>query len=96
MKRVIIYARVSTKEQNVDMQLTDLLAYAKARKLNVIKKYIDYVSGTKSDRVNFRKLFDDVRKGKTDIVFVWKFDRFFRSTKELINALENSTILVLI
>jgi DNA invertase Pin-like site-specific DNA recombinase len=30
MKRVIIYARVSTKEQNVDMQLTDLRDYAKA------------------------------------------------------------------
>jgi len=70
MKRAIIYARVSTKEQKVDMQLADLRGYAKARKLNVIKKYIDYVSGTKSDRVNFRKLFDDARKGKTDIVFV--------------------------
>lgn len=88
MKRVIIYARVSTKEQKVDMQLADLPGYAKARKLNVVKEYIDYASGAKSDRVNFRNLFDDVRKRKTDIVFVWRFDRFARSTKELINALE--------
>ena len=36
MKRVIIYARVSTKEQNVDMQLIDLHNYAQARKLIVI------------------------------------------------------------
>lgn len=88
MKRVIIYARVSTKEQKVDMQLTDLRDYAKARKLDVIKEYIDYASGAKFDRVNYKKLFDDVRKKKTDIVLVWKFDRFARSTKELINALE--------
>ena len=96
MKRVIIYARVSTKEQKVDMQLADLRGYAKARKLNVVKEYIDYASGAKSDRVNFRKLFDDVRKEKTDIVFVWKFDRFARITNVLISALKNSTILVLI
>lgn len=88
MKRVIIYARVSTKEQNVDMQLTDLNQYAEARKLNVVHEYIDYASGAKSDRENYKKLFDDVRKRKTDVVLVWKFDRFARSTKELINALE--------
>ena len=88
MKKVIIYARVSTKEQNVDMQLIDLRQYAKARKLNVVREYIDYASGAKSDRENYKKLFNDVRKRKTDIVLVWRFDRFARSTKELINALE--------
>ena len=88
MKRVIIYARVSTKEQNVDMQLSDLKSYAELRKLNVVEVYIDYASGAKSDRVNYQKLFNDVRKRKTDVVLVWKFDRFARSTKELINALE--------
>jgi DNA invertase Pin-like site-specific DNA recombinase len=88
MKRVIIYARVSTKEQNVDMQLIDLKQYAEARRLNIVREYIDYASGSKSDRVSYKKLFDDVRKRKTDSVLVWKFDRFARSTKELINALE--------
>jgi DNA invertase Pin-like site-specific DNA recombinase len=88
MKRVIIYARVSTKEQNIDMQLIDLKQYAEARGLNIVREYIDYASGSKSDRVNYKKLFDDVRKRKTDSVLVWKFDRFARSTKELINALE--------
>ncbi len=88
MKRVIIYARVSTREQNVDMQLSDLQQYASARKLNVLNEYIDYASGSKSDRENYKKLLDDVRKRKTDVVLVWRFDRFARSTKELINALE--------
>ena len=88
MKRVIIYARVSTGEQSVDMQITDLRQYAKARKLKVVREYIDYASGAKTERVNYKKLFDDVRKRKTDVVLVWKFDRFARSTRELINALE--------
>jgi DNA invertase Pin-like site-specific DNA recombinase len=88
MKRVTIYARVSTKDQNVEMQLIDLRQYAKARKLNVVKEYIDYASGAKSDRTNYKKLFDDVRKRKSDVVLVCQFDRFARSTKELIIALE--------
>ena len=88
MKRVIIYARVSTREQNVDMQIIDLRQYAKARKLKIVREYIDYASGAKSDRENYKKLFDDVRKRKTDVVLVWKFDRFARSTRELINALK--------
>jgi hypothetical protein len=44
MKRATIYARVSTREQNVDMQLIDLRGYAKARGLDIIKEYIDYPS----------------------------------------------------
>ena len=88
MKRVIIYARVSTRDQNIDMQLIDLRSYAEARKLNIVKEYIDYASGSRSDRENYQKMLNDVRKRKTVIVIVWKFDRFARSTKELINALE--------
>lgn len=38
MKQVIIYAHLSTKDQNVDMQLVDLRKYSKSRKLNVVKK----------------------------------------------------------
>jgi DNA invertase Pin-like site-specific DNA recombinase len=88
MKRVIIYARVSTKEQSVDMQISDLRTYAQARGLNIIKEYIDCASGSRNDRENYQKLFAEVRKRRTDSVLVWKFDRFARSTKELINALE--------
>jgi DNA invertase Pin-like site-specific DNA recombinase len=79
---------VSTKEQNIDVQLIDLKQYAEARKLNIVREYVDYASGSKSDRLHYKILFDDVRKRKTDVVLVWKFDRFARSTKELINALE--------
>ena len=40
MKRVTIYARVSTKDQNIDIQLIDLPNYAQVRKLTVVIEYI--------------------------------------------------------
>jgi len=46
--KYIIYARVSTKDQNVDMQLTDLREFARTRKLKIVKEYVDYASGVKS------------------------------------------------
>lgn len=88
MKNALIYTRVSTRDQNPDMQITDLRDYAKARKFKIVQEYIDYGSGSKADRENYLKMFDDVRKRKCDVVLVWKFDRFARSTKELVNALE--------
>jgi DNA invertase Pin-like site-specific DNA recombinase len=78
----------STKEQSVDMQLIDLREYAKVRKLKIIQEYIDYASGSRNDRENYQKLLNDVRERKTDAVLVWRFDRFARSTKDLITALE--------
>jgi len=64
MKRVIIYARVSTRDQNVDMQLIDLRTYANARAFNIIKEYIDYASGSRNDRVNYLNFLMMFVKGK--------------------------------
>ncbi len=87
-KRVAIYVRVSTKDQSVDMQLNDLQRYTKQREFNVFKVYKDNgISGTKDKRAGLNQLMDDARKRKFDIVLVWRFDRFARSTKHLITAL---------
>ncbi len=87
-KRVAIYARVSNKEQSVDMQLTDLERYSQERNLNVFKVYKDNgVSGTKETRPALNALMDDAKKRKFDVVLVWRFDRFARSTKHLVTAL---------
>jgi len=87
-KRVAIYVRVSTKDQSVGMQLNDLERYSKERGLNIFKVYEDNgVSGTKETRPALGQLMDDARKRKFDIVLVWRFDRFARSTKHLVNAL---------
>ncbi|MGR3174594.1 MAG: recombinase family protein [Candidatus Scalindua sp.] len=88
MKKVAIYARVSTKDQSVDMQLNDLERYTRERGYEVFKIYKDNgVSGTKETRPALSGLMDDAKKRKFDTVLVWRFDRFARSTKHLVSAL---------
>src|ERR1019366_2203353 len=87
--RVGIYARVSTKDQSCELQLRDLRAYCTARKLTVAGEYVDVgQSGAKDSRPELNALMADARKRKLDIIVVWRFDRFARSTKHLLLALE--------
>src|SRR5215469_12830565 len=49
--RVVIYARVSTKDQSCDLQLRDLRAYCAARGISVLREYVDIgESGAKDSR----------------------------------------------
>jgi DNA invertase Pin-like site-specific DNA recombinase len=87
--RVAIYARVSTLDQSTDSQLLDLRRYVSERGWTSFKEYVDEgISGTKDSRPALNELMDDARKRKFDMVLVWRFDRFARSTRHLINALE--------
>ena len=87
--RIAIYARVSTKDQSCDLQLRDLRAYCTARGFNLIGEYVDVgQSGAKDSRPELDKLMGDARKRQFDAVVVWRFDRFARSTKHLLSALE--------
>jgi DNA invertase Pin-like site-specific DNA recombinase len=87
--RVTIYARVSTKDQSCDMQMRDLRAYCAAHGLSIIREYIDIgQSGAKDSRPELNELMADARKRKFEAILVWRFDRFARSTKHLLLALE--------
>jgi DNA invertase Pin-like site-specific DNA recombinase len=87
--RVGIYARVSTKDQSCEMQMRDLRAYCAARGFTIIREYIDNgQSGAKDSRPQLNELMADARKRKFDSILVWRFDRFARSTKHLLLALE--------
>ena len=89
MKKVAIYGRVSTKDQNPESQLLDLRKYVKLRNWEVYQEYVDHgISGMEESRPALDRLMKDARKRKFDILLVWKFDRFARSTKHLITALE--------
>jgi DNA invertase Pin-like site-specific DNA recombinase len=87
-KKAVIYTRVSTQEQHTENQLGDLLRYAEARGFEVVKVFQEKAPGTDTNRKDYKELLEIVRKRKTDIVLVWRFDRFARSTKELIERLE--------
>jgi len=87
--RVGIYERISTVDQSVGMQDADLRRYCEQRGLEVYNVYVDKgISGTKDRRPALDQLMNDARKRKFDVVLVWRFDRFARSTKHLITALE--------
>lgn len=87
--RVAIYVRVSTADQSVEMQLRDLREYAKQRGFEIFKEYSDVgISGSLDSRPALNQLMNDARKRKFRAIIVWRFDRFARSTKHLITALE--------
>src|ERR1700688_2457746 len=87
--RIGIYARVSTKDQSCELQVRDLRAYCVARRFDLVREYVDVgQSGAKDSRPELNKLMDDARKRQFDAIVVWRFDRFARSTKHLLLALE--------
>ena len=87
--KVVLYTRVSTQDQSTDLQTSDLKRYCEQRGLEIHKEYCDQgISGTKDKRPALNELMEDARKRKFAVVLCWRFDRFARSTKHLITALE--------
>jgi DNA invertase Pin-like site-specific DNA recombinase len=91
MKRAVIYARVSTQDQDPGMQLAELRRYADRRDFSVEAEYVDQVTGdVKRTRraPQYEALMRDARARRFDVVLVWKFDRFARSLQALLEALQ--------
>lgn len=86
-KQVALYTRVSTEEQKTDLQLMDLKEYVQRREYKIFNTYEDIVSGATKEREALDQLFQDAKHRKFDIVLVWKFDRFARSLKMLVDSL---------
>jgi DNA invertase Pin-like site-specific DNA recombinase len=88
-KKAAIYVRVSTLDQHPEVQEQELREYITRRNWTLQKVYCDKgVSGATEKRPALDALLDDCRRGKVDVVVVWKFDRFGRSLRQLVNALE--------
>ena len=86
--KTVLYARVSTRDQKPGNQLRELRKYAKQRGFDVVAEQVDKESGAKADRPALAQVMEMARKREVDAVLVWKFDRFARSTRQLVNALE--------
>ncbi len=90
MKRVALYGRVSTLDQNPESQLHDLRRYAEHRGWTISEEFIDHgISGTKDSRPALNRMMAAARQRRFDVVLVWRFDRFARSTSHLIRALDD-------
>jgi DNA invertase Pin-like site-specific DNA recombinase len=90
-KRVALYGRISTLThgQDPEMQLRELRQYAKASGWTIADKYVDRrISGSVESRPELNRLMADARKRKVDMVAVWRFDRFARSTRHLLASLD--------
>jgi len=88
--KAALYARVSTKNgQDPETQLIALREYAQARGFEIVNEYVDVgISGSKETRPSLDRLMTDARKRRFDAVLVARFDRFARSTRHLVRALE--------
>src|SRR6478609_9167385 len=87
--RVALDARVSTDGQDPEVQLAALRAHATNRGWTVIGEFIDQgYSGAKEKRPALDRLMKAAWAGTMQAVLVWRFDRFARSVKHLMTALE--------
>jgi DNA invertase Pin-like site-specific DNA recombinase len=77
------YARVSTTDQNLEIQLQEL------KKAGCEKIYKEKVSGTHLKRPELLRMLDQLRQD--DQVIVWKLDRLARSTRDLLAICDQIT-----
>src|SRR5580658_3323794 len=91
LTRVAIYGRVSTTNhgQDVTMQTGEMGEFCQRRGWSLVDSYLDVgISGSKERRPELDRLMADARRRRFDIVLVYRYDRFARSLRHLVNALE--------
>ena len=89
-KRFILYLRVSTYEQNTDLQRLELVDYATKRgwKFEILE---DKATGKNANRPALKRLLLLASQRKIDGIAVWRADRLFRSLKEAVVTLSTLT-----
>ena len=75
------YARVSTLDQKLDLQMQAL------KKAGCTKIFREKVSGASRDRPELKRMLDQIRE--RDVAVVWKLDRLARSTRDLLETMES-------
>jgi len=88
--RAAIYERVSTNNaQDPSVQTRELREYCQRRGWEIVGEFVDAgVSGAKENRPQLDALLAACRKRRVDAVVVYRYDRFARSLRQLVNALE--------
>jgi DNA invertase Pin-like site-specific DNA recombinase len=93
--RCAIYARVSTEDQDCELQLAELREYARRWGWDAeLREYVEKLSGKAGvRRPQYDQLMEDARRKKIDCVVVWKLDRWGRSMLHLISTVQELTSL---
>src|SRR2546425_8195260 len=87
--KAAIYARVSTTDQNCELQLAELREYIRRHGWENAGEYVDTGwRGSKASRPEFDRLMRDAAQRKFDVILCWKLDRFGRSLLHCKTAIE--------
>ncbi len=88
--RVALYARVSTTQQDPDVQLRELRALAATRGWAIVAEFVDTgISGASTSRPELSQLLVDAHKGRFSGILVWRLDRLGRSLRHLVTVVED-------
>ncbi len=87
---VALYARVSTTQQDPEVQLRELRTLAAARGWTITKEYVDAgISGASTSRPELSRMLADAHRGYFAGVLVWRLDRLGRSLRHLVTVVED-------
>jgi DNA invertase Pin-like site-specific DNA recombinase len=89
--RAALYARISTLNhgQDPEVQLRELREFCQRRGFAIAHEFVDKgICGSREQRPALDKLLADCRKRLVDAVVVYRYDRFARSLRQLVNALD--------
>jgi putative DNA-invertase from lambdoid prophage Rac len=90
LKKCVIYARVSTTDQETENQIGQLIEFAAKQGWQVTDTIRDVASGGKSagERQGLRQVFDSAHRKQFDVLLFWSLDRLSREgTRATINYL---------
>lgn len=93
MKRVVIYARVSTAGQDYDRQLAELKEYASGMNYEVVHVFAEKISGAKkvAEREALTDLLKYVEENEVDKVLIYECSRLSRRAVDFLQVIEHLT-----
>jgi len=83
-----LYSRVSTRDQDNEVQLIQIRQWVAAHGWTVSHEYTDTISGAKFTRKGMDAMLQDAKAGRFDMLVVWKLDRLGRSVSHLLALLD--------
>jgi DNA invertase Pin-like site-specific DNA recombinase len=88
--KAVIYARVSTADQENSRQIAELQQYAKAMNYEIVEIYQEKVSGAKlaADRPAMDAMLQVIEQKEVKHVLVWDLSRFSRNTKDALDIID--------
>ncbi len=89
MKRVFLYIRVSTLDQNTELQKRELTDYCERQGWIISDIFEDKLTGTNLNRPALKLMDERLWKNEADVVLAYRLDRVFRSLKDCIALLQD-------